>query len=120
MPNPNPNYWLLANGCWLIYPMWLFNQKLAGLGLLPTPHDEGVGRHILADDVERQAGRFEKPKTVPLALGKEPNAVVLTDDFAFRVDYRTDLRRQVLAEELRDRHWPDETDSHALFSGVIW
>src|SRR3972149_4110850 len=99
--------------------MRLFNPKLADFRFIPASHNQRISRYILADDIERQAGGIENSKPVPLALGKEPNPIVLADNFAFGVDHRAYFRRQILAQELGNRDRTDEANPHTVVALVV-
>src|SRR3972149_7741639 len=99
--------------------MRLFNLKLPHSCLSASADRQDVFLHILADNVERQAGWLKKPKTVPLALGEEPNAGVFTDDPPLGTPPRTGFGRKPFPQKFCDRNRSNEADSLAIGAGFI-
>src|SRR3990167_11444594 len=99
--------------------MRLFNPKTPHVRFFSPAHNQRISRYILADDIERQAGGLENSEPMPLALGKEPNPIMLADNFAFGVDHRAYFRRQILAQELGNRDRTDEANPHAVVALVV-
>src|SRR3990170_583866 len=99
--------------------MRLFNLKLPHSCLSASADRQDVFLHILADNVERQAGCLKKPKTVPLALGEEPNAVVFTDDLTLGIHHRTGFCRKPFPQKFCDRNRSNEADSLAIGAGFV-
>src|SRR3972149_5610967 len=97
--------------------MRFFNLKLLHYCLFTSAHRQDVFLHIFANHVERQASRLKNPKTVPLALGKEPDTIVFADGVALGVHDRAGLRRKPFSQKFRNRNRPDEANPLAIGAG---